>query len=341
MFLRDVRFQTISCMPWFKKSGNWESQRGQVCWLKIHRWTWVTQKNLVFATRLQPAAGHRSQATCWLCLGPLTTVSPQGKGQDDPSLSLLSVILSLRLAAAFGPAPSAAPPWPQACCAGPSHCRTSFLPSPRAAPGPWRTQTRPSAPSTCFNRQEQVCTTRPRLLPLDHYLVNFTPACIWPRGGRGPGRVGLGPAREEKEEEEAARLELCGGSGPFTFLHFDKNFVQLCLSAEPSEAPRLAPAALAFRFVEVLLINNHSSQFTCGSSAAMKITTSGRQGLWPPSRAAAAPVRQGPAHRHHASRSACCHTLSNAPTLVPEAPAPPARAGSCTRGAAMTCSPRR
>uniref|UniRef100_A0A8B9EA36 Adhesion G protein-coupled receptor B2 n=1 Tax=Anser cygnoides TaxID=8845 RepID=A0A8B9EA36_ANSCY len=88
-----------------------------------------------------------------------------------------------------------------------------------------------------FNREEQVCTHfSPMVLPLDHYLANYT-----------------------------SELELCEGAGPFTFLHFDKNFVQLCLAAEPEAAPRLlAPQALEFRFVEVLLINNNnSSQFTC------------------------------------------------------------------------------
>uniref|UniRef100_A0A8C0IQA0 Adhesion G protein-coupled receptor B2 n=1 Tax=Chelonoidis abingdonii TaxID=106734 RepID=A0A8C0IQA0_CHEAB len=93
-----------------------------------------------------------------------------------------------------------------------------------------------------FNREEQVCTHfSPMVLPLDHYL-------------------------EDREEEEEARLELCQGASPITFLHFDKNFVQLCLAAEPEAAPRLlAPDALEFRFVEVLLINNNnSSQFTCG-----------------------------------------------------------------------------
>uniref|UniRef100_A0A674IG67 Adhesion G protein-coupled receptor B2 n=1 Tax=Terrapene triunguis TaxID=2587831 RepID=A0A674IG67_9SAUR len=93
-----------------------------------------------------------------------------------------------------------------------------------------------------FNREEQVCTHfSPMVLPLDHYL-------------------------EDGEEEGEARLELCQGASPITFLHFDKNFVQLCLAAEPEAAPRLlAPDALEFRFVEVLLINNNnSSQFTCG-----------------------------------------------------------------------------
>ncbi|XP_075629884.1 adhesion G protein-coupled receptor B2 isoform X3 [Balearica regulorum gibbericeps] len=112
-----------------------------------------------------------------------------------------------------------------------------------------------------FNREEQVCTHfSPMVLPLDHYLANYT--CD-PRGEAASPP----PAqqRPEEEEEEEAELELCEGAGPFTFLHFDKNFVQLCLAAEPEAAPRLlAPQALEFRFVEVLLINNNnSSQFTC------------------------------------------------------------------------------
>ncbi|XP_071432919.1 adhesion G protein-coupled receptor B2 isoform X1 [Pithys albifrons albifrons] len=112
-----------------------------------------------------------------------------------------------------------------------------------------------------FNREEQVCTHfSPMVLPLDHYLANYT--CD-PRGEAAsppPSRQ-----RPEEEEEEEAELELCEDAGPFTFLHFDKNFVQLCLAAEPEAAPRLLePQALEFRFVEVLLINNNnSSQFTC------------------------------------------------------------------------------
>ncbi|KAK2518599.1 Adgrb2 [Columba guinea] len=111
-----------------------------------------------------------------------------------------------------------------------------------------------------FNREEQVCTHfSPMVLPLDHYLANYT--CD-PRGEA----TSPPPAHQRpEEEEEEAELELCEGTGPFTFLHFDKNFVQLCLAAEPEAAPRLlAPQALEFRFVEVLLINNNnSSQFTC------------------------------------------------------------------------------
>ncbi|KAM6045481.1 adhesion G protein-coupled receptor B2 isoform 5-T7 [Chlamydotis macqueenii] len=116
-----------------------------------------------------------------------------------------------------------------------------------------------------FNREEQVCTHfSPMVLPLDHYLANYT--CD-PRGeATSPPPARQRPEdEEEEEEEEEAELELCEGTGPFTFLHFDKNFVQLCLAAEPEAAPRLlAPQALEFRFVEVLLINNNnSSQFTC------------------------------------------------------------------------------
>ncbi|XP_014113907.1 PREDICTED: adhesion G protein-coupled receptor B2 [Pseudopodoces humilis] len=114
-----------------------------------------------------------------------------------------------------------------------------------------------------FNREEQVCTHfSPMVLPLDHYLANYT--CD-PRGEASPVPVQPPEQQQKEEEDEEAELELCEGAGPFTFLHFDKNFVQLCLAAEPEAAPRLLePQALEFRFVEVLLINNNnSSQFTC------------------------------------------------------------------------------
>uniref|UniRef100_A0A669Q4N2 Adhesion G protein-coupled receptor B2 n=1 Tax=Phasianus colchicus TaxID=9054 RepID=A0A669Q4N2_PHACC len=117
-----------------------------------------------------------------------------------------------------------------------------------------------------FNREEQVCTHfSPMVLPLDHYLANYT--CEPRTEPASPPPSPHPEEEEEKDEEEVeeAELELCEAAGPFTFLHFDKNFVQLCLAAEPEAAPRLlAPQALEFRFVEVLLINNNnSSQFTC------------------------------------------------------------------------------
>uniref|UniRef100_A0A4X2JXH3 Adhesion G protein-coupled receptor B2 n=1 Tax=Vombatus ursinus TaxID=29139 RepID=A0A4X2JXH3_VOMUR len=152
---------------------------------------------------------------------------------------LLSAILSLRLTAAFDPAPSACSALASGVLYGAFSLQDLF---PTIASGCSWTLENPDPTKYSlylrFNRQDQVCAHfSPRLLPLDHYLANFT--CL---------------------------RQLCQGSNPYTFLHFDKNFVQLCLTAEPWEAPRLlAPSALEFRFVEVLLINNNnSSQFTCG-----------------------------------------------------------------------------
>ncbi|XP_036019952.1 adhesion G protein-coupled receptor B2 isoform X8 [Mus musculus] len=246
---------------------------------------------------------------------------------------LLSVILSLRLATAFDPAPSACSALASGVLYGAFSLQDLF---PTIASGCSWTLENPDPTKYSlylrFNRQEQVCTHfAPRLLPLDHYLVNFT--CLRPGPEEATARAESEVGRPEEEEEEAAAaasgLELCGGSGPFTFLHFDKNFVQLCLSAEPSEAPRLlAPAALAFRFVEVLLINNNnSSQFTCGvlcrwseecGRAAGRACGFAQPGCSCPGEAGANPATTtspGPP---------VAHTLSNA--LVPGGPAPPAEA---------------
>ncbi|XP_068395480.1 adhesion G protein-coupled receptor B2 isoform X9 [Eschrichtius robustus] len=239
---------------------------------------------------------------------------------------LLSVILSLRLAAAFDPAPSACSALASGVLYGAFSLQDLF---PTIASGCSWTLENPDPTKYSlylrFNRQEQVCAHfAPRLLPLDHYLVNFT--CLRPSPDEAEAQAELG---RPEEEEEAAGLELCGGSGPFTFLHFDKNFVQLCLSAEPSEAPRLlAPAALAFRFVEVLLINNNnSSQFTCGvlcrwseecGRAAGRACGFAQPGCSCPGETGASPATTTP------PGPPAAHTLSNA--LVPGGPAPPAEA---------------
>ncbi|XP_036034504.1 adhesion G protein-coupled receptor B2 [Onychomys torridus] len=243
---------------------------------------------------------------------------------------LLSVILSLRLATAFDPAPSACSALASGVLYGAFSLQDLF---PTIASGCSWTLENPDPTKYSlylrFNRQEQVCTHfAPRLLPLDHYLVNFT--CLRPGPEEAAAQAESEVGRPEEEEEAATGLELCGGSGPFTFLHFDKNFVQLCLSAEPSEAPRLlAPAALAFRFVEVLLINNNnSSQFTCGvlcrwseecGRAAGRACGFAQPGCSCPGEAGASPATTttppGPP---------AAHTLSNA--LVPGGPAPPAEA---------------
>ncbi|XP_042852680.1 adhesion G protein-coupled receptor B2 isoform X6 [Panthera tigris] len=241
---------------------------------------------------------------------------------------LLSVILSLRLAAAFDPAPSACSALASGVLYGAFSLQDLF---PTIASGCSWTLENPDPTKYSlylrFNRQEQVCAHfAPRLLPLDHYLVNFT--CLRSSPEEAVAQAEAEAGRPE-EEEEAAGLELCGGSGPFTFLHFDKNFVQLCLSAEPSEAPRLlAPAALAFRFVEVLLINNNnSSQFTCGvlcrwseecGRTAGRACGFAQPGCSCPGEAGAGSATTAP------PGPPAAHTLSNA--LVPGGPVPPAEA---------------
>lgn len=241
---------------------------------------------------------------------------------------LLSVILSLHLAAAFDPDPSACSALASGVLYGAFSLQDLF---PTIASGCSWTLENPDPTKYSlylrFNRQEEVCTYfAPRLLPLDHYLVNFT--CLRPSPEEAVAQAESEVGRPE-EEEAAAGLELCGGSGPFTFLHFDKNFVQLCLSAEPSEARRLlAPTALAFRFVEVLLINNNnSSQFTCGvlcrwseecGRAAGKACGFAQPGCSCPGEAGTGPATTTP------PGAPAAHTLSNA--LVPGGPAPPAEA---------------
>ncbi|XP_036397842.1 adhesion G protein-coupled receptor B2-like isoform X1 [Megalops cyprinoides] len=98
-----------------------------------------------------------------------------------------------------------------------------------------------------FNRHARACHAfAPMLIPLDHYLANQTCAA---------------PARPDPEV-----VELCRHAGPYAFMQFDKNFVQLCLTAEPAAgAEPVSVETLDFHLVEVLLINNeNSSQFTCG-----------------------------------------------------------------------------
>ncbi|MGH0174924.1 UNVERIFIED_CONTAM: hypothetical protein FKN15_069311 [Acipenser sinensis] len=97
-----------------------------------------------------------------------------------------------------------------------------------------------------FNREEHACLHfSPMVLLLDHYLSNHT--CT------------------QLDYIDYEGVELCESRAPVTFLQFDKNFVQLCLTREPEDVPFLAEETLEFHLVEVLLINNeNSSQFTCG-----------------------------------------------------------------------------
>uniref|UniRef100_A0A6Q2ZAE9 Adhesion G protein-coupled receptor B2 n=1 Tax=Esox lucius TaxID=8010 RepID=A0A6Q2ZAE9_ESOLU len=105
-----------------------------------------------------------------------------------------------------------------------------------------------------FTRHPSICRLHsPKLLPLDHHLANQS--C---------------PLDLQTPPRDQEVIDLCGGEfqseGQYSFLQFDKNFVQLCLSRLPSpDDPALTRETLELRLVEVLLINNeNSSQFTCG-----------------------------------------------------------------------------
>ncbi|XP_055369011.1 adhesion G protein-coupled receptor B2 isoform X2 [Betta splendens] len=106
-----------------------------------------------------------------------------------------------------------------------------------------------------FTRHPVVCRTHaPMLLSLDHHLANQS--C--------PLHLQTAAARDSEV------VDLCGSrsdsDGPYSFLQFDKNFIQLCLTRHPAaDEPPVAKELLELRLVEVLLINNeNSSQFTCG-----------------------------------------------------------------------------
>lgn len=106
-----------------------------------------------------------------------------------------------------------------------------------------------------FTRHPTICRTHsPMLLSLDHHLANQS--C--------PLHLQTAAARDQEV------IDLCGSQsnsdGPYSFLQFDKNFVQLCLTRHPAaDEPQVTKDMLELRLVEVLLINNeNSSQFTCG-----------------------------------------------------------------------------
>ncbi|XP_070397582.1 adhesion G protein-coupled receptor B2 isoform X7 [Nothobranchius furzeri] len=106
-----------------------------------------------------------------------------------------------------------------------------------------------------FARHPVICQTHsPMLLSLDHHQANQS--C--------PLHMQTATARDQEV------VDLCGSHSnsdrPYSFLQFDKNFIQLCLTRHPApDAPQVTKEVLEQRQVEVLLINNeNSSQFTCG-----------------------------------------------------------------------------
>lgn len=105
-----------------------------------------------------------------------------------------------------------------------------------------------------FTRHPIICQTHfPMLLSLDHHLANQS--C--------PLQLQTAAARDHEV------IDLCSSQsrleGPYSFLQFDKNFVQICLTRHPAaDEPQVTKELLELRLVEVLLINNeNSSQFTC------------------------------------------------------------------------------
>uniref|UniRef100_A0A8C8DHU4 Adhesion G protein-coupled receptor B2 n=1 Tax=Oryzias sinensis TaxID=183150 RepID=A0A8C8DHU4_9TELE len=104
-----------------------------------------------------------------------------------------------------------------------------------------------------FARHPIICQTHfPMLLSLDHHSANQS--C---------------PLHLQTSRDQEV-LDLCGSQTDsdrlYSFLQFDKNFVQLCLTRHPTaDEPQVTKELLEQRLVEVLLINNeNSSQFTCG-----------------------------------------------------------------------------
>lgn len=106
-----------------------------------------------------------------------------------------------------------------------------------------------------FTRNPTICRTHsPMLLSLDHHLANQS--C--------PLHIQMADARDQDV------IDLCGSQSRserrYSFLQFDKNFIQICLTRHPAaNEPQVPKELLELRVVEVLLINNeNSSQFTCG-----------------------------------------------------------------------------
>uniref|UniRef100_A0A452TV52 Adhesion G protein-coupled receptor B2 n=1 Tax=Ursus maritimus TaxID=29073 RepID=A0A452TV52_URSMA len=145
---------------------------------------------------------------------------------------LLSVILSLRLAAAFDPAPSACSALASGVLYGAFSLQDLF---PTIASGCSWTLENPDPTKYSlylrFNRQEQVCTHfAPRLLPLDHYLVNFT--CLRPSPGEAVARAEAEAGRPD-DEEEAAAADLHSGSSNDLFT------TEMRYGEEPEEEPKV------------------------------------------------------------------------------------------------------
>uniref|UniRef100_UPI00398EC2B4 adhesion G protein-coupled receptor B2-like isoform X3 n=1 Tax=Pristiophorus japonicus TaxID=55135 RepID=UPI00398EC2B4 len=97
-----------------------------------------------------------------------------------------------------------------------------------------------------FHKEKQICShTSLMVLQLDHYVPNQTCSTL--------------------DYIDYDAVNLCETRNLFTFLQFDKDFVQFCLTSESVLNKRLGKNAMEFQLLEVILLNNeNSSQFGCG-----------------------------------------------------------------------------
>ncbi|XP_048414066.1 adhesion G protein-coupled receptor B2 isoform X4 [Stegostoma tigrinum] len=97
-----------------------------------------------------------------------------------------------------------------------------------------------------FHKVKQICShTSLMVLQLDHYIPNQTCSTL--------------------DYIDYDAVNLCETRNLFTFLQFDKDFVQFCLTSESVLTEHLGKNAMEFQILEVILLNNeNSSQFGCG-----------------------------------------------------------------------------
>ncbi|XP_069752051.1 adhesion G protein-coupled receptor B2-like isoform X3 [Narcine bancroftii] len=97
-----------------------------------------------------------------------------------------------------------------------------------------------------FHKEKNICSRISLMvLQLDHYIPNQTCSTL--------------------DYIDYDAINLCETRNLFTFLQFDKDFVQFCLTSESVLNEHLGKNAMEFQLLEVILLNNeNSSQFGCG-----------------------------------------------------------------------------
>ncbi|XP_055512118.1 adhesion G protein-coupled receptor B2-like isoform X2 [Leucoraja erinacea] len=97
-----------------------------------------------------------------------------------------------------------------------------------------------------FHKEKQICSHLSLMvLQLDHYIPNQTCSTL--------------------DYIDYDAINLCETRNLFTFLQFDKDFVQFCLTSESVLNEHIGKNVMEFQLLEVILLNNeNSSQFGCG-----------------------------------------------------------------------------